>query len=177
MKTLTAAACFLLSLAASGALVAGDLTLEITAPAKVVQHGEPVEIAAVLRNGSSRPVRLVMPGDGSESGLRTPVVKWQCNVQRAVVRGERADPLINSVGPEDVFELLPGEQRELASSLLLLTLTPPGTYRCRLQYRNDPEMQWRGIITPAKDSERSFALIRNTAKVKLVSNEIVLEVK
>lgn len=109
-----------------------------------------VEVTGVLKNEGSKPVTLVEPGDGSESGWRTPVLQWRArrigNGQKEVILdpGPRCG-LMNGPDPKrEVFVLAPGASRRVRMALVIPRLEPPGPYEVRLLYINDPRIGFRG---------------------------------
>ena len=55
---------------------AEDVALKIHAPQAAIHSGDTPSFDATIINQGKKPVTLVLPGDGSESGWRTPVVGW-----------------------------------------------------------------------------------------------------
>jgi len=100
------------------------------------------EFVLVLTNTGSTPLHLVTPGDGSESGWRTPVLTWT-----ATADGKPASTaplarcgLMNRIKKDEIFTLAPGASREIREWLPRLSL-PAGRYTVRLTYRNDPTIE------------------------------------
>ena len=108
-----------------------------------------------IRNTGQQTIVLTLPGDGSESGLRTPLVSWSVRDAdgRAVTQnwGARYDNLINPLRPEDVFELAPHQARELSSWIPPIFVTGPGRYKVTFHFTNDPQLSWKGITMRAHD--------------------------
>ncbi len=97
-----------------------------------------------LTNTGKKRVRLVLPGDGSAVGWRTPSLTWIGTAngkpaQHAVV-GRCG--LTNPIDEKEIFELAPGQSREL-NDWLDVPRFVPGTYDVSLRYRNDPTMKSR----------------------------------
>ena len=93
-----------------------------------------------LANKGSRPVRLVVPGDGSEAGMRTPILTWI-----ATEGGKPAEPapagrcgFTNEMTVQEVFTLAPGASREM-KDWVGQPYVKPGTYDLKLRFRNDPK--------------------------------------
>jgi hypothetical protein len=93
-----------------------------------------------LKNESTKPLRLVVPGDGSEVGWRTPALTWSASTHGAPVApspsGGRCG-MMNRIEPNEIITLAPGASREVREWIPM----PPflaGTYDLRLTYRNDP---------------------------------------
>ena len=62
-----------------------DLVLHIAAKETTVTQGQHPQITAIISNQGKMPVTLVVPGDGSESAWRTPVIGWSAiNVEKEV---------------------------------------------------------------------------------------------
>lgn len=109
-----------------------------------------VEVTGVLENEGPKPVTLVEPGDGSESGWRTPALQWRA---RRIGKGQKEvvlDPgprcgLMNGPDPKrEVFVLASGASRRVRTALVIPRLEPPGPYEVRLLYINDPRIGFRG---------------------------------
>jgi hypothetical protein len=103
-----------------------DVRLSIAAKASRISAEEWVEATGTLENtGSCRRVVLVEPGDGSEVGWRTPVIRWTV---RRIAQGRAADVtlepdprcgLMNGPYAEaEVFTLAPGHSRRLRIPLI-----------------------------------------------------------
>jgi hypothetical protein len=92
-----------------------------------------------LKNDGATAIRLVMPGDGSEVGWRTPILKWSATAMGKAVtmtNGARCG-FMNPIEPREIVRLAPGESRDFSEWLTMPPL-PNGTYEVRLTYRNDP---------------------------------------
>jgi hypothetical protein len=129
-----------------------------------------------IRNRGSGPVVLVMPGDGSEDGRRTPIVKWQVELVGSLYKPPKVGRCgnINALVPDEVFELKPGESRLLPHWIPPVWVTQSGTYRLRLVYQNDPSLKWSGI--PLGEHDRKAMLrVRGSTDCVAVSNEVVIE--
>lgn len=113
-----------------------------------------VEVTGTLKNEDSKPVVLVEPGDGSESGWRTPVLSWRARrIEPGRVTEVPLEPgarcgLMNGPDPEkEVFKLAPGASRRLSGwALVVPRLEPMGLYEVELTYTNDPRIGFRGTI-------------------------------
>ena len=134
-------------------LPACALRLSIEAKALRIPADDWLEVTATLENVGSTEVVLVEPGDGSESGWRTPVLRWSA---RRIERGARAvtlqpEPrcgLMNGPQPRsEVFALAPGSSRRLEMPVFPPRLGPPGLYEVTLTYENDPAMAFHGTAS------------------------------
>jgi len=123
-----------------------------------------------LTNQGAKPLRLVVPGDGSGEGWRTPVLTWSAKD----ASGTDASRLnqgrcgfMNRIDASEIFTLAPGATRDLGA-----WISPPpfgpGTYEVRLTYRNDPRLAAR------KDSEPDDVkqLILASSACEITSNAI-----
>jgi hypothetical protein len=127
-----------------------------------------------LTNKGSTPLRLVTPGDGSESGWRTPVVTWS-----ATANGKPASAsplarcgLMNRIEKDEVFTLAPGASREIREWLPPLSL-PAGTYEIRPTYRNDPTLAPAGGNADAEVRQ----LFAGTSTCEVTTNAVEVTVK
>jgi hypothetical protein len=103
-------------------------------------HGD-ARFVLTLKNESSKPVRLVLPGDGSEVGWRTPALTWSATSGSQAVSPAPSPRcgMMNHIEPAEIITLAPGASREMTE-----WIPPPpftaGTYDLRLTYRNDPKL-------------------------------------
>jgi len=155
--------------------------LRIKLPAQMRLDGQD-QCMLYIKNLGTRPVTLVAPGDGSVAGWRTPILhwsflpsdSWESHPAPAAGAGGRCGN-INSLEPKEVFQLAPGEEKELAWWHLFTGDVEPGNYRVRLYYDNIPDIKWRGIVLPQHDVE-AMQRVKNSTPVSLVSNEVEVEV-
>ncbi|MEB2311941.1 MAG: hypothetical protein OZ928_08820 [Polyangiaceae bacterium] len=92
----------------------------------------------VLQNRGASELRLVVPGDGSEAGWRTPALAWTATSGGRPVSVEPARcGLMNPIDEQEIFSLSPGAERRLTEWVTAPQL-PGGDYELRLRYRNDP---------------------------------------
>lgn len=97
-----------------------------------------------LVNDGPRPVKLVVPGDGSEAGWRTPVLTWTTTRNGKPVKereGGRCG-MMNPIDASEVFTLAPGERKTI-SEWVGRPNVDPGTYEVELHYKNDPNIATR----------------------------------
>jgi hypothetical protein len=114
-----------------------------------------------------------MPGDGSESGWRTPILTWRTFRGPLVRCGNR-----NGLKPEEVFTLEPGEWRTLAAHCGLRAPEPlfAGRYRYTVRYENIPDLKWDGMPL-RKDDPEAQDRVRRSDRVRVVSNTVEVIVK
>lgn len=174
---------------------AGDgLRLVISGPNEV-KLGEAVEFKAALVNDSKdRTYRLVMPGDGSGVGWRTPIVGWTVTAEatgqewksgylfqafappeRAIAGGRCGN--VNALEESEIFSLAPGQTAALEGFLnRQANAQKKGKYRIKLKYTNDPHKELKGIPL-GEHSQEALQQIKRSDAVELESNEIVVNVK
>jgi hypothetical protein len=157
--------------------------LEIAADATVLRVGERPQVRAGVVNESKTAVALVLPGDGSSVGWRTPIVGW--SVLNADDRGTRpsAPPVrgsrdgnINPLTAKDLLTLEPGTSAPLGDWLGSPSFPSPGAYRVVFYYRNIPDLSWKGI-TLGQHNAAAMKQVGRTAPCSLVSNELHFTVR
>lgn len=130
-------------------------------------------LSASLVNRRKTPVTLVLPGDGSELGARTPEVRW------SIRDAETGEPRpagwigcgnIDPMRADEVVTLAPGERR---ATTVLRRLPQPGRYRVVLHYWNDPS---RGLPSGQVDPA-VLARVRSSERLLLASRPIVVNVR
>lgn len=158
-----------------------ELQIELPATLNLETGGGYAKIR--IKNVGCAPVTLVMPGDGSLSRKRTPIVGWSFLPVDSKDRQPRQPPHfavarcgnINRLSPEEVFALKPGDGRDLDQWLPFSQPLSPGRYRVVLYYSNVPGMKWSGISLGQHDDAAMRRLKRSTP-ISLVSNEVQVEI-
>ena len=103
---------------------APQLRLDLSTRSTKVAPGDWLKFSAVLVNEGREPVTVVLPGDGSTVGWRTPVVRWN----PATPAGGRRCGNINVLEPEEVVRSIPGRaSRSRTGSGSPCWSTPAGT--------------------------------------------------
>ncbi|MBV9925399.1 MAG: hypothetical protein JOZ96_10320 [Acidobacteria bacterium] len=165
------------------------LTLKLDARKTSLRVGEETDVRLVLKNEGRRSVRLVEPGDGSESGWRTPVVAWSIIKDDPAAphppepfRGVRARECGNVGGLRwgEVFSLAPGETKELWQwGAFLPRFEEPGVYRVVFLYANRPSMSWVSEQGRPLVFNNPFEMwrVRHSTEATAVSNELVFTVR
>jgi hypothetical protein len=156
-----------------------DVRLTIAAKDLQIPPGGWLEASATVENESSTDIVLVEPGDGSESGWRTPVIEWRAHrieqgrATKAVLEGLGRCGLMNGPDPErEVFVLAPGGSRRFQWPFVMPYLKRPGTYEIALTYTNDPRMPFRGM-SPDDPTVKPY---RNSTACTVTSNTLRIEV-
>ena len=153
--------------------------LEIAADATQIPMGEQPQVHASLVNESKAAVALVLPGDGSSVGWRTPIVGWSVldaddrgtHPSAPPVERNSRDGNINPLTAKELLTLEPGTSAPLGDWLGSLSFPSPGAYRVILYYRNVPDLTWRGITLGQHDAA-AMTQVGRTAPCSLVSNEL-----
>lgn len=133
----------------------------------------PPEYRAVLHNGGAAPVTLVRPGDGSESGMRTPSIDWRLSGPegRVDTHLQRMCGNINALKAEELIELGPGEQVSVEVDAPVDLAVAPGEYQLSLSWDHNPKMTWSGIPLGHHSSE-AMERIRASQRCKMTSNPV-----
>jgi carboxypeptidase family protein len=137
-------------------------------------------IEVTLQNTGRDTVTLVLPGDGSDCGRRTPLLEW--NVRE--LGGPALDRMgigvcgnINPLYANEVFKLAPGAQRKFTTMFPRnFRYQKSHRYQFRLSYENRPAMEWHGLLIGVHDAD-ALRLLRVSTPCKLVSNALELKVK
>jgi hypothetical protein len=158
------------------------LVMRIDAEKTKIRSGKDLRIKVTLVNQGTDPVMLVLPGDGSNCGWRTPIVGWSVLADPKAKHPERA-PLdtnrfcgnINRLKPDEVFTLQPKQSKHIDGWLGLPPLARPGTYRLVFYYTNEPGRAWRGIPLGRHD-EKTMKKVKTSLPCAMRSNELIVKV-
>jgi hypothetical protein len=138
----------------------------------VFRHDDEPDITACLTNDGKRTLRLVMPGDGSLEGWRTPVIEWTFSPGNMdTVLKWRGCGNVNGIRAGEVFTLAPGESRDLGERILPRVFPGAAEFSAAITYWNDPTVLWRGVPLPAHD-QAELDLVHGTDLCRVRSNEI-----
>ena len=167
----------------SSATSAGnELSLTIVRAETAIKRGDQLKVEATLTNNGASPVVLVLPGDGSLSGWRTPIIHWSFVADDApqpqpeqFLATDRFCGNINALRQSEVFTLLPSGTRVLNEWINPVVDLAPGPYRMKMHYINEPRRKISGI--PLGEHETgAVSRIRRSTACKVVSNEVSLTV-
>lgn len=144
------------------------------------KHRPPAWVEVTLRNNDPDSVTLVLPGDGSDVGWRTPLVNWDVRTSdgRHVERQKvfRCGN-INPLRAGEVFTLPPGGEKTFRTTVpWYFRYETSRRYKLRLTYENRPRFSWSGMPLGRHDSAAVEA-VRNSTRCKLVSNALEVEVR
>jgi hypothetical protein len=161
------------------------LDLHISAKETSLAPAQQPQITATITNKGSAPVTLVLPGDGSESGWRTPLVGFSSikvgkdkpnhPADVPLCRGGRCGN-INALKSSEVFTLDPGKSKDLSDWIGAPQLAEPGTYSVVFYYANGPGLKWQGVPLGRHDPG-AMKQVEKSHKCLLISNELKLTVK
>lgn len=157
-----------------------NLSLELFATKTSLRIGEEADIFARITNVGTESVRLVMPGDGSEQGMRTPVISWSV-LRFSSTESHPSQPVpdklgcgnLNELEFDELFTLAPGESKELPQ-LYQRPFESPGKYRLVFLYANRPTMEWGGVT---HHNQVAMLDVQGSTECNLVSNEVLIEVR
>ena len=147
-----------------------ELSLLLEVESAVITADETPKFKARLTNNGDEPVTVVLPGDGSLLGWRTPIVRW--NPSR---ESERDCGNINALKPHEVIELAAGASVELPW-IGWPNLGDSGKHHVRLELEHIPELQWSGIPL-GEHHAATMTRLRQIPAFNIVSNEVEVEVR
>lgn len=171
----------------SGQQPKSNLTLLASIETKKVVYGEVQVLRVVIKNTGQTPVLLVLPGEGSDYGFRTPFVAISTITEEpeklVPVSGDK--PAIHPANPpiehkmarcgnvkglrlSEIFTVGPGDSRLIYEEAL--PKYGPEKYRYLAYYINDPAIRWGG--GPPHGEPEALELLKKTAKCSLRSNEV-----
>jgi hypothetical protein len=146
-------------------------TLDLKVAAPVIRVGETPKISVELTNKGTAPITIVLPGDGSECGWRTPILTWT----PAIKMGGRCGN-INPLQSNEVVTLLPGKSVVLGAWVAAPALATPGKHKLTLTYENKPGLAWKGLAL-GKHDPAAMAKVKASTPLKVVSNTVEVEVQ
>jgi hypothetical protein len=146
------------------------LSLRIEPTTMALRRKQSPRITARITNNGARPVTLVLPGDGSRMGRRTPVIEWIFSPGGRVV-GFEACGNVNELKRGEVFTLQPGDAQDLGSWVEPLALPQQRRFHGLMIYRNEPDLTFQGVLLRPHD-EGELARLRASDRCRIQSNEV-----
>lgn len=151
-----------------------ELELALKHGLAAIEVGQHVEVTARLRNVSSDPVQVVLPGDGSADSLREPHIWYTATLDRGqgpteLPRAER--PRCGTVDGDwhdEVVTIPPGGARTLewiGIPSLFLTMQEPGRVALTLHYRYTAGLDVSGFDPGDMGTTPAFELTSNTLQL------------
>lgn len=113
---------------------------------------------------------VVLPGDGSSCGWRTPVIRWNPRPQY----GEARCLNINPLKLDEVISLGPGQRVKLGY-IGGPQLTSAGKHLLSVEMEHIRDLKWSGIPLPDHDAG-AMEKVRQIKGFKAVSNVVEIEV-
>jgi hypothetical protein len=138
---------------------------------QVIKAGDAPMLIVTIVNRGNQEVLLVRPGDGSQSGWRTPIIEWSTSAPWQMRCGN-----INGLESDEVFSLKPGESRQLNVGVGTPNVRSTGTYRVAFRYENMPDLEWSGVPLKEHDSAAMDQILRST-RTSVVSNSVEIAVE
>jgi hypothetical protein len=139
------------------------------------------DLHVVIRNTGGKSLDLVLPGDGSLGGMRTPIVIWTVRGSDGSVNqtGIHVDATIEPLRPGEVIRLQSGETRELTEWIPPIEIFAAGTYKISLRYTNDPYREWASVYRPPRRILSPFPSFRDhdSAEMKRVRTSTPCDLK
>ncbi|HEX3315018.1 MAG TPA: hypothetical protein VHR72_09015 [Gemmataceae bacterium] len=148
------------------------LRIELKTTTPKVGPGVPLLFTADLVNDGKTPVTVVLPGDGSESGWRTPILRWKPAATTKVLRCGN----INALKPGEVIQLAPGKRVSISEWIGGPPLSGPGKYAVSLELENVPDLKWNGKPL-GKHDPATMEKVRSSLPFKAVSNVVEIEMR
>jgi hypothetical protein len=160
------------------------LGVRLTGPVELSLEQNSATWTASIVNHGAAAIDIVQPGDGSECGMRTPLVGWSIIPAAGPLQHPQEVPLssgarcgnINAIKSSDVVSLPPGGELLLSPWIGQPVFPGTGTYRVVLYFENKPDMPVSGIPLGEHDGS-ALRRIRRTASFALRSNEITVVVR
>jgi hypothetical protein len=146
------------------------LRIELSTDSRPISPGGIPHLNAVLINDGPEAVVIVLPGDGSDHGLRTPIVRW--TPPMSVGGCGNINPLKRS----QVVTLEAGYGIALGRAIGWPSPTERGRYKVSLELENAPDLVWRGIALGEHDPV-AMEMVRNSMPFRAVSNVVEIEVE
>lgn len=166
---------------------AGELRLTVTPAELSVGRDGVAEVTGTITNDTAKAVTLVLPADGSDAHMRTPITGWSLISTNSLgpidrhpetpVPRKRGYGDINALRRDQVF-ILPIRGKKSFSAWLAPRdfAAAPGVYRAVFYYINDPKLKLTGYVLGKHDAGVEKR-IRSSTPCRLVSNEIAVTVK
>jgi hypothetical protein len=168
------------------AVAADGLALRIVPSEITAKLGETVDVPYTIANNTKKAVKLLMPGNDSNYGWRTPRVGWSVlrvegassarpHPKEPPVTGPPRCAISSPLNRVDTFVIRPGEKEHFIGAISPLLFPAPGQYKAVFYYRNDPRNKFRGF-PPGRNAPAADRAIKKSTACDLISNEILITV-
>jgi len=167
----------------TGAPVPGsDLAIHLSVANEVMTVSTYPEITITLINHGTRKATLVLPGDGSERGWRTPIIGWAVKSSDDLTPYPKEVPLntrprcgdMNALERSEIISLDPGTSVTLSSAERPRLITP-GRFHIRFYYLNVPNCGWNGGDL-GHASDDAMQAMRASTPCFIISDELSVTV-
>jgi hypothetical protein len=149
---------------------ATGVAVEVHPRRQLVRLGDrPALVVDVVNNGNKE-VTLVQPGDGSQTGHRTPHVRWSNDGQIMRTCGNMA-----ALKASEIFSLRPGERKRL-DWVAPPSFDRPGKYLISFHYRNDRSIGFRGELMGSHEPG-AIERLQSSTPVSAYSNAVEILVE
>ena len=166
--------------------MAKEIDLRITTENKnlSLSKKESPRVKVSLNNFTKDTILIVQPGDGSNVGWRTPIIRWSVidlteekphpdtlpELQRRIARCGN----MNGLSRKDIVRLQPihGIKLKWVNNPKIPRKT--GKYSVRFYYQHKPDSEW--IMKDYSEHEGKKIIREKTEEMLLISNELVFEV-
>ena len=150
---------------------APELRLELSTSTPNLMLGDWLKFSAVLVNEGREPVTVVLPGDGSYAGLRTPIFRWT-----PARMGSFVCTTISEIQPEEVVTLEPGKSVKVDRWLGQPALDHADRHAVFVELENVPDLKWGGHPL-SEYGAGTMELVRKSQPFKVKSNVVIVEVR
>ena len=162
-----------------------SLPLTLKSSKKHVPLNEWAAVTATITNIGHEMVSLVLAGDGSSEGWRTPVIKWSVipaddtkyrHAPPPTRREFRQCGNLDPMKPEQLVNLAPGKSMLVGCTYGFAWhgVRIPGRYSIRFYYRNDPALAWGD---PSSLDPQLMKQVSKTFECSLNSNDLVIHIE
>jgi hypothetical protein len=142
------------------------LAIELTCSTPTISPGQEGAFVAHLINKGGKPITVLLPGDGSESRRRTPMVRWSPAMNTA-----GCCSIMSPLKPADVIELASGQRVKLGW-IGWPTFTEVGLHKVSLELEHVPTMEFR-----YGGDRGALKKARETAPFKITSNVVEVRIR
>ncbi len=157
---------------------AGSIRVAIEPSDEPIRWSKLTPLPVKLTNTDDRKLIVVLPGDGSEAGWRTPTIRW--TIEHA--DGTPVEPLgvarcgnTNPLEADEIVDVAPGESIDLGSWIGWPRYPGPGQYRVVFHYENDPAKEFGGLPLGAHDSH-AVKRLRASTPCRAASEPVAITV-
>jgi len=145
---------------------ARNVAIVLTLDDPTVMVDQVPSVKAALVNEGEEPIMIVLPGDGSSVGLRTPIVRWS-HARSSTGCGFMSGPTL------DQIVTVQPQGRVPLRWLHPPRFDEPGTYTVTLEVENKPDMNWQSV---GEHDPQAMQKVRQSHRFRALSNPVELTV-